>query len=50
MEEHLKAITEKEAAQDTEEERVPPQNRGSEGEASGFHLPWQKREKPPWEG
>lgn len=50
MEEHLKAITEKEAAQAAEEEKVPPQNRGSEGEASGFHLPWQKREKPPWEG
>ena len=50
MEEHLKAITEKEAAQAAEEEKVPPQNRGSEGETSGFHLPWQKREKPPWEG
>ena len=50
MEEHLKAIREKEAAQAAEEEKVPPQNRGSEGEASGFHLPWQKREKPPWEG
>ena len=38
------------AAQAAEEEKVPPQNRGSEGEASGFHLPWQKREKPPWGG
>ena len=49
MEEHLKAITAKAEAQAAETEKAPPPTSGSEEDVSGFHLPRQKWEKPPWE-
>ena len=49
MEDHLRKQAKKasgQAASDTSE----PAQEANPDESHGFRFPWQKREKPPWEG